>query len=249
MATAKRCPYRLLVNNLNRQLRPFSCQAPVTHIYNPLDYAAAAFLQYCDMYGGQTPGNRPGRILLMGMNPGPWGMAQTGVPFGAVSMVRDWLKIDAAIGKPAHEHPKRPVTGLQCPRDEVSGMRLWTWARDRFATPERFAEKFFVYNYCPLAFMEESGRNRTPDKLRAEEREALYSICDKALARVIDIIQPSRVIGVGTFAEDRAARNQAIVKKRSLPVSRILHPSPASPAANRDWSGTVDRQLEALGVL
>ena len=35
------------------------------------------------------------RVVFLGMNPGPFGMAQVGVPFGEVAAVRDWLRIDA----------------------------------------------------------------------------------------------------------------------------------------------------------
>ncbi len=213
---------------------------PVTHVYNPLDYAGKAFLQYMDTYARKGVDG-----VLLGMNPGPWGMAQTGVPFGAVELVRDWLKIDAPIGKPECEHPKRPVLGLACERNEVSGMRLWGWARETYGTPKRFFKRFFVYNYCPLLFMEESGRNRTPDKLPATEREPLFEVCDRALRMLVEQLGPRMVIGVGTFAETRA---QSALADSGMSIGRILHPSPASPAANRDWAGTAVKQLDALGI-
>jgi single-strand selective monofunctional uracil DNA glycosylase len=175
----------------------------VTHVYNPLDYAWATHAQYLEFYGGA-----PKEVLFLGMNPGPWGMAQTGVPFGEVGAVRDWLGIDAEIGRPEHEHPKRPVTGLACTRSEVSGARLWGWARDLFGGPERFFDRFFIANYCPLAFLEESGRNHTPDKLPAAERLDDFDVT----------------------------------------VGRILHPSPASPAANRGWSERATSELRELGI-
>lgn len=213
---------------------------PVSHVYNPLDYAWPAHAQYLERYGA---GRR--EVLLLGMNPGPWGMAQTGVPFGEVGAVRGWLGIEAAIGRPQHEHPKRPVAGFGCPRSEVSGARLWGWARAIFDTPERFFERFFVANYCPLAFMESSGRNRTPDKLPSAEREPLFAICDRALARTVERLRPTIVIGVGAFAEERARR--ALGGSGSA-IGRILHPSPASPAANREWSELATRQLRELGI-
>ena len=58
------------------------------------------------------------------MNPGPWGMVQTGVPFGEVSLVREWLGIDATIRRPKVLHPDRPVEGFLCQRREVSGSRF-----------------------------------------------------------------------------------------------------------------------------
>jgi single-strand selective monofunctional uracil DNA glycosylase len=214
--------------------------APVTHVYNPLDYARAAVERYLEVAATGR-----GQTLLLGMNPGPWGMAQTGVPFGTVSRVRDWLGIEAPIGRPANEHPGRPVLGFDTAREEVSGLRFWGWAERRWSTPARFFARFFVANYCPLLFLEESGRNRTPDKLPADERAALFAPCDAALRELVAVLEPARVVGVGAFAEQRA---RTALKETGLPIGRILHPSPASPVANRGWAAQAERQLTALGV-
>ena len=89
---------------------------PVCCVYNPLEYARAPHELYLDRYGGGRK-----EVLLLGMNPGPFGMVQTGVPFGDVAMVRDWLGIDGPVAKPRDEHPKRPVLGFECRRTAVSG--------------------------------------------------------------------------------------------------------------------------------
>lgn len=230
-----------IIDRLSTRVDALSFHTPVAYVYNPLDYARAALQQYMEAYA-QTGV----RAILLGMNPGPWGMAQTGVPFGAVEPVREWLGIDAPIGRPKREHPKRPVLGLRCPRNEVSGMRLWGWARDTFGTPKRFFRMFFVYNYCPLLFLEDGGRNRTPDKLPAEAREPLFDACDDALRKLVALLGPKYVIGVGAFSERRAL---AALPDTPAVIGRILHPSPASPAANRDWAGTVARQLTSIGAL
>jgi single-strand selective monofunctional uracil DNA glycosylase len=213
---------------------------PVCCVYNPLEYARAPHELYLSRYGGGTK-----EVLLLGMNPGPFGMVQTGVPFGDVAMVRDWLGILAPVAKPRDEHPKRPVLGFECQRAEVSGTRLWGWARERFGTPQRFFERFFVANYCPLAFVESSSANRTPDKLPAAEQQALLSACDDALRSVVQLLRPRLVIGIGGFAERRA---RAALHGESVAIGTILHPSPASPLANRGWAPAAERQLAALGV-
>ena len=213
---------------------------PVTHVYNPLDYAWEAHAQYLDRYGKGSK-----EVLFLGMNPGPWGMAQSGVPFGEVSAVRDWLGIDAEIQCPDHEHPTRRIMGLSCTRSEVSGARLWGWARDVFGTPDRFFDRFFVTNYCPLAFMESSARNRTPDKLPAAERDPLLALCDDALKKTVKALNPNLLVGVGAFAEKRAQR---ALDGMGVRVGRVLHPSPASPAANRGWAEQAERDLRGLGV-
>ncbi len=213
---------------------------PVVSVYNPLEYAWEAYHNYWCRYAGS-----PREIVLVGMNPGPWGMVQTGVPFGDVQMVRDWLGIDAPIQVPSKQHPKRPIQGFDCPRSEVSGRRLWGWAKERFQTPNRFFDRFWVANYCPLAFMESSGRNRTPDKLPKAEKQPLFKICDKALRLTIEALQPSYVIGIGGFA---AQRVHAALKGMDLRMGQITHPSPANPRANRGWARYIEAELEQIGV-
>ena len=213
---------------------------PVQHVYNPLVYAFEAHRRYLARYC------RPeADILLLGMNPGPFGMVQTGVPFGEVTAVRDWLGIREGVAPPKDQHPRRPIEGFQCTRREISGQRLWGWAKHRFGTPDAFFRQFFIWNYCPLAFLEESGRNRTPDKLPAQEREPLFDACDRALVQIVDYLQPRLVLGVGRFGEARARK---VLRSADVRIGHILHPSPASPAANRGWAEQVEGQLAELGV-
>lgn len=238
-----------IARRLGRAVDDLRFGPPVAHVYNPLIYAAKAHGQYLDRYC------RTGtKVLLLGMNPGPWGMAQTGVPFGEVSLVRNWLGIRDGVDRPRAEHPKRPIQGFACPRSEVSGRRLWGWARERFGSPEAFFARFFVWNYCPLSFLEDSGRNRTPDRLPAKERRLLFEICDSALAEMIDFIRPSIVLGVGKFGANRARTvlgdptSGTAIGRGRVEVGSILHPSPANPAANRGWAEQVEKQLRAFGV-
>jgi len=214
--------------------------APVAFVYNPLDYAGSAHEIYLRKFG-----NARKRVVFLGMNPGPFGMAQTGVPFGEVALVRDWLGLEAPVERPPKEHPARPITGFACTRSEVSGARLWGWARARFETPERFFARFFVWNYCPLVFMTESGKNHTPDKLPAAERAALYAPCDAALRALVAELAPQHVIGVGAFARERA--REALADSPAK-IGSIPHPSPASPAANRGWAKLAETALAELGI-
>ena len=215
-------------------------QPPVHTTYNSLAYAWAPFERYVRLYARESC-----QVLMVGMNPGPWGMAQTGIPFGEISFVRDWMGVEGSVSKPPVEHPKRPVQGFACERSEVSGSRLWGWARDRFETADRFFDHFFVHNFCPLVFMEESGRNRTPDKLKAFERKELFPLCEAALRHVVEVLEPRWVVGVGKFAETRA---KSALKGLEVEVGRVLHPSPASPKANRGWAGFFEEDLASLGV-
>lgn len=222
---------------------------PVALVYNPLRYAWPVHEQYVRRWGAS-----PRRVLLLGMNPGPWGMAQTGVPFGEVAAVKEWLGLDAPVQAPPVQHPRRPIQGLACPRSEVSGRRLWGMFAEVFGSPAAFFADHFVANYCPLVFLEESARNLTPDRLPAPESRALFALCDEHLTALVDLLCPRWVVGVGGFAQGRL---QALYGPRAMVpapghrpagVGGILHPSPASPAANRGWAAAAQRQLREQGV-
>ena len=213
---------------------------PVTHVYNPLEYAWAAHEQYISR---AASGKK--KVVFLGMNPGPFGMAQTGVPFGEIAAVRDWIGIDAPISKPDNEHPKRPVDGLACTRSEVSGRRLWGLFAERFGSADEFFNDHFIANHCPLVFMEETGRNRTPDKLPATEARPLMETCDAHLRSVVEILEPEWLVAVGGFAEKRA---EIALNGLKVSIGKILHPSPASPAANRGWAEQATRQMKAQGI-
>jgi len=232
-----------IADELSKTLSKLEFSEPVTHVYDPTDYARGAHHDYLKRYG-----KGPKEVVFVGMNPGPWGMAQTGVPFGEVSYARDWLGIRGAIGKPPVEHPKRPIEGFECSRSEVSGRRLWGWAEERFGTAEAFFERFYVANYCPLVFMEESARNRVPEKLPIAERKPLLEACDAALREVIAALEPEWVVGVGAWAKKRAGQALSAEIEGGLKLGQILHPSPASPMANRGWAPQAQAQLEKLGI-
>ncbi len=237
---AKASRIETIVRRLSKEAEACTFSAPVAYVYNPLAYAWKPHRAYLRRYA------RPGiEALLLGMNPGPWGMAQTGVPFGEVNHVRDFLGIEEPVGKPTPEHPKRPIDGFACTRSEVSGRRVWEWAKERFGDPDSFFDRFFIWNDCPLAFLEESGRNRTPDKLPKAEREPLSEACDRALRGIVNELKPQRLIGIGAHAKRRLES----VFGNEFEVTTILHPSPASPAANRGWARQVDTQFEAMGIV
>ncbi|XP_046453441.1 single-strand selective monofunctional uracil DNA glycosylase-like [Daphnia pulex] len=228
-----------LSNELNRLL--FS--PPVAYVYNPLNYAWETHSMFVTKFG-----NTKKQILFVGMNPGPWGMVQTGIPFGAARLVQDWLGIVGTVGQPPVEHPQRRVQGFQCPRTEVSGQRFWGFFRDICITPENMFKNSFVYSYCPLSFMHTSGRNITPPELKSSDRQAIMEMCDSSLAQIITVLQVDIVIGIGKFAEYRIRET---VKKNSLNVTIgcILHPSPINPSANKGWKEAVLKSMQEMNIL
>lgn len=212
---------------------------PVTKVYNPLDYASGLHEAYLQRFA-----STPKKVIFLGMNPGPFGMVQTGIPFGEVDAVKNWLKLDGAIRIPKPVYAQRPIEGLACTRSEVSGRRLWGYFAEEYATPDDFFAQNFVANYCPLAFLS-GARNVTPDKLPKSEAAPLYALCDAYLVDLVTTLKAEWVIGVGKFARQRAEKVLAGI---GIKFGDILHPSPASPAANRGWRDVAHRQLQELGL-
>ncbi|MDA7881155.1 single-stranded DNA-binding protein [Akkermansiaceae bacterium] len=227
-------------DDLRKQLRGLTFPEPVACTYNPLEYAWERHCDYLEKFGSGKK-----KVLFLGMNPGPYGMAQTGVPFGEIPHVRDWLGISGPVGKPEPEHKKRPISGFDCDRSEVSGRRLWGLYAELFGTAEKFFADHFVANFCPLVWMKDTGANLTPDKLPRESMIPVEEACLAHLKKIIEILEPTQLIGVGGFAEKKLEQ----ANPGMATVGRILHPSPASPAANRDFAGTATKQLKELGVL
>ena len=220
---------------LSRQVSEMKFSEPTAYVYNPLDYAWTIHQSYLELAGRAKK-----KVVFLGMNPGPFGMEQTGVPFGEIPAVRDWMGLRGEVSKPNPEHTKRPVEGLNCQKSEVSGRRLWGLFAERFESAEAFFEDHFVANYCPLVFMEDSGRNRTPDKLPSEERKNLEKVCNQHLRELVEILEPSWLVGVGGFARKRA---EEALGTMDIKIATILHPSPASPAANRGWAEAATKQM------
>ncbi len=252
---------------LARQADRLRFKEPVRYVYNPLVYARHPHEEYLERYAASRK-----RLVLLGMNPGPWGMAQTGVPFGEVALVRDWLGISGIVTRPRQQHARVPVQGFACARSEVSGMRLWGLMQAHYGSAGAFSTDAFVSNYCPLLFLDAAGRNITPDRIHRDDREPLYSLCDRFLAIVVDALRPEWLVGVGAFAARRAraaascgfgiavrgiprtgtpvpgAAGLPDVPARAVRVTSILHPSPASPRANRDWAAQVEEALTAQEI-
>ena len=195
-------------------------------IYNPLYYAWNPHNAYITRFSGNGA-----KILMMGMNPGH-GMGNTGVPFGCPEQVKEFLEIkNLLVEQPRMNHPKRTVIGLEQPKSEVSGRRIWGLLKEMFETPEKTSEYIYIVNHCPLWMFNEKGQNITPEKLTGKSASQLYELCDQHLKEVVEIMGINVVIGVGNYAASRAA---IALNDMDLIITKIPHPSPANPLANRD---------------
>ena len=216
-------------------------EGSVDAVYNPLAYAWEPHRAYLELASGGGA-----KTLLLGMNPGPHGMGQMGIPFAATSVVRELLKItNLEVGQPRKPHPKRPISGLDWPKEEVSGTRLWGLLANEYGSAESIFKSVFLLNHCPLMlFSGERATNITPDKITGPTTKALLERCDEHLREVVDIMQIERVIGVGRYSEKRALNALSGI---DISITTCWHPSPASPLANRnkgeDWKKNVRNVL------
>lgn len=229
---------------LSDSMDALAFESPVAWTYNPLNYAWAGHEAYVRRFAG---GNK--KTLYLGMNPGPFGMAQTGVPFGEIAAVTEWMGIRAEVGAPAACHPKRPVDGFACPRSEVSGRRLWGLFAEIYGTAERFFEDAYVANYCPLIWMSESGANITPAQLPASQAALVDAACQEHLCRLIEVFRPQFLIGVGGYAHKQLETAARRFSDNRMTTGVLLHPSPASPIANKCWPEKPKQQLRDLGII
>ena len=209
--------------------------------YNPIGYAWDIHEAYLRLAGGHGA-----KTILLGMNPGPHGMGQMGIPFAATAMVRDLLGIkDIAVEQPRTPHPKRPVIGLDYPKEEVSGTRLWGLLGSHYGSATAIFERIFIVNHCPLMFFNgPRATNVTPDKISGQTNRDLLQRCDQHLCRVAEILGAEQIIGVGRYAEKRAKK---AITNTNIHITSCWHPSPASPLANKnggaDWRANVSAVL------
>ncbi len=221
--------------------RSLVSEGSVDVCYNPLDYAWDVHEAYLRRMGGGGA-----RTVVLGMNPGPHGMGQMGIPFAATSVVRNLLGITGIpVGQPEPADSRRPVVGLEYPREEVSGTRLWGLLSEHYGDAGAIASRVFLVNHCPLMlFSGPRATNITPDKVGGKSARALLERCDQHLREVVAALDGQRVIGVGKFAESRA---RSALADEAVGVVGCWHPSPASPLANRnggaDWRANVREVL------
>ena len=238
---------RLLSAKCDQVIAKIEKTTIVAHATNPLDYAWPHHEQYLRKWGGLGA-----TTLLLGMNPGPWGMAQSGVPFGSTEISKNKLQITPQqLKTPLNAHPKRPIIGLELERQEISGQRLWSLMFDYYGDCQDIFANIFVVNHCPLLLLGESGKNLTPDNLPVDVMKPILEACDEHLLSVIDILGIKRVVGIGKYAEKRARMALNAGKSghgispsgRDIAITSCWHPSPASPLANRnngdDWRENV----------
>ncbi|XP_075222511.1 single-strand-selective monofunctional uracil-DNA glycosylase [Lycorma delicatula] len=222
----KKLVLKLTSENIEVKLNP-----PVEYIYNPLEYAFEVHSNFVNKFC-----NEKKQLLFLGMNPGPWGMMQTGVPFGDINTVKNWLKLSGNITEPHRQHPNKRVKGFDCKRVEVSGKRFWSLAQHLSNNnPNTFFSNSFLHNYFPLVLLSSTGKNITPADLKSSDQKLIQNICNESLLEILAHLQVKYVIAIGRFAERRVVSLLKNKNVTDIKVVYISHPSPRNPASNKDW--------------
>jgi single-strand selective monofunctional uracil DNA glycosylase len=227
-----------IINTLSHNCEKINFSGQGLVVYNPLNYAKLATAQYLDTYG---QGRK--EVLFLSLNPGPFGMAQTGIPFGDVYWVTKYLKIHNTIEQPKDAvHPKRPILGFDCTRKDVSADRFWKLISSFYPNATTFFQKNFLWTFAPLYFCDKSGKNITPDKINLVSRKELEQICLEALKNIILSLQVNNVISIGAYVYKNVLKLDAEVLNK-IEVENIPHPSPLNPANNKGWDIRVKDML------
>lgn len=272
-------------------LHALRCPAGVSHVYNPLRYMWPAHERFLSRHYvrereslpnvGRLDLYRPAgtaksrRYLILGMNPGPHGMVQTGLPFGDVVNAAAMLGYKTGDQIPAPDlasvalHPSRPVIGLSATRREASGERLWGGLASIWGSLDAVLADCFAANYCPLAYFADdaSGTNVTPEEFgkrtvngkpnpRYDTAYAaeLDEVCLPYLVRVARAMRVEVILAVGRYAEVKAKIIAALCPEatRRCPSPKVVyltHPSPLATRSAGEWATMARHALDAACVL
>ncbi|KAI8130772.1 Single-strand selective monofunctional uracil-DNA glycosylase [Lucilia cuprina] len=226
---------------LNENLCHYQTGNEITHIYNPVEYAAQLHCEYLRHYLKGTK-----ILLFIGMNPGYDGMGQTGIPFGNITTVRDIMGLTGTVNQPPAVHPKRPVKGLASTREEPSGKRLWTLFKELSnGSLDTFFKQCFVHNFCPLVFFNSNGNNITPSELKGPYKQQIRNECLRTTEQVLQLIQPKIIVAIGNYVYDTLKASEYCKSKHLL---RLAHPSPRS-LNNNNWPEKAEKFLAEEDLL
>jgi Uracil DNA glycosylase superfamily. len=208
---------------------------------NVFSYAIDPFLEYLEKAERGSV-----RTLYLGMNPGPYGMYRTGIPFCDFVTKREFLKITASVDETFIDVDAVRGEKPDEKRREVSGMRLWGLFESVYHSPERFFSSSLVLSYSPLIFFRSEGRraNIALSDVKSLDRKRIEKVSDEFLKRYIKELKCDTLVGIGDYA------HRALVRcSDGERLLKIAHPSPANPAANGDWAGRTYCYLKSEGVM
>eukprot|EP01023_Acetabularia_acetabulum_P031317 TRINITY_DN29446_c0_g1_i1.p1 TRINITY_DN29446_c0_g1~~TRINITY_DN29446_c0_g1_i1.p1 ORF type:complete len:252 (+),score=22.23 TRINITY_DN29446_c0_g1_i1:130-885(+) len=214
----------------------------INTIYNPLEYAWEPYENYLRKYCGDYK-----KTIFVGMNPGYFGMVQTGIPFGDLNMVCNFLHLQK-FQVPVKQHNIRKIVGYEIKRSEVSGQRFWGLIQTKFGHPDKFfnEDSNFVVNLCPLAFLSETGKNVTPEEISIQEKDKIIVVCMAYFKQIVKFLQIQNIVCIGNFVCKEVKKS--LTQDGYYNIVYMQHPSPRVQPQELQWRDVVTKQLEDAGV-
>ena len=225
-------------------------------VWNPGRYGERWHRRFRETY---PPGPNP--VLLLGLNPGPYGMGQTGIPFTDIRRLESDLPELAARLRTDGESIGLP--GLAPPdlrrrldrTFESSSIRVYRFLRLAGGSAGAGWRRVVAANPCPMLFMEGTV-NRTPADLRRALRKrggrlervtARLEECDQlrreCAREAVRVLEPRGVILLGRNIQEALAGDPSL---GAVPGGVLAweHPARAVPDA---WAGGLVRAVRRRG--
>ena len=184
------------------------------------------------------------RVVFLGMNPGPFGMVQVGVPFGEVNAVRDWMQISAPVAPPKTPNPSRPVEGFTCQRSEVRVSACGRFFAERYPHAQDFCRPLCA-ELLPAGVLRSRAQRDTRQAPEERNRTALCRL--RCTFRRASTRWRRNGWSASASLPDAGASSACPFVPAGEDRHRA-HPSPAGPIANRGWAPQAAAQLTALGI-
>ncbi len=240
-------------------LAPALRRATGWRIWNPGLYGETWHARFRRLY---RPGQHP--LVVFGLNPGPYGMAQTGIPFTDIRRLVSALPDLAAELRGRGERVEPP--GLAPPglrpylsrSFESSAVRVYRFLKKGWGGAERGWTEVVVANPCTLLFIDPAeGKNRTPAdlaraaRLRGSGRDQVRELVEsfgririRCAVESIEALSPRGAILLGKDVQ--AALGPAL--RRILGEARVIpweHPARAVPES---WASGLLSALRRRGL-
>jgi len=212
-------------------------------VWNPALYALDIYQEYLTKFPPE-----PGAILALGLNPGPYGMAQTGIPFTDCRTASGALGMEMTIpGKAPDDLISRlkKANGKWRGTYERSSLGMYRFLILAWGDIKTAYRNWFVGNPCPLLFLDPERWNVTPADPRLRRMKEVGELRQRAVIGFSEILNPR---GIVCFGKD-VAKAVGEVAIRQVGPDRVVfyeHPARAVP---EKWAAGLLQELTQRQLL
>ena len=205
-------------------------------VWNPQLYGLPLYRRFATEH---LPTSR-GAIVALGLNPGKYGMSQTGIPFTDVTRA---ARVGIAIEPPGLAPASlRPF--LKSYRVERSSASVYNLLDALWGGPAEGWRRLWAVAPCGLLFLEPDGTNVTPADARLARRDDVRELRLRVIRESVEAARPRGVLLLGQDVARVAA--DALGDVETLVVD---HPVARGPGRRGPawWAGVVAQAVRARG--